>query len=124
MPEFLLFVILIIITEIVLAFFYMFLAGLVYKKTEFDGRSIMKGFLERVFLLIAFCADYPVALTFFGALKLGTRIKHNERDAGETAKFNDYYLIGNLISVLAAFWYAYAWRHIHEIPVLMKLLER
>jgi hypothetical protein len=110
-------VILIVIAEILLSFFYQFLAGFVYKKTEFDLKSVLKGFLERIFLLIAFCENYPVALTFFGALKLGTRIKHNEQNAGETAKFNDYYLIGNLISVLAAFGYTYLWRHIQEIPL-------
>lgn len=101
----------------------MLLASLVYHKSEFDLKSIMKGFLERIFLLIAFSANYQVALTFFAALKLGTRIKHTEINSEETGKFNDYYLIGNMISVLIAFWYTYICKNINQIPLLARMLE-
>lgn len=53
------------------------------------------------FLLIS---NYPHALTLFGALKLGTRLKHTENTSTDEGKkreetYNNYYLIGNLISV-------------------------
>jgi len=123
MPKNLLIIILIFISEIIVAFFYMFLANLLYKKSEFDIKSILKGVFERIFLLITFVANYQIALTFFSALKLATRIKHNESNTSETGRFNDYYLIGNLLSVLIALGYTYVCKNIDQIPILMNLLK-
>jgi len=44
---------------------------------------------------------YTQALTFFSALKLATRLKHEEPKA-DLDGFNDYYLLGNLLSVIVA----------------------
>jgi len=41
-------------------------------------------------------------MTLFSALKLATRLR---REGAEERGFNDYYLMGNLLSVLAAMGY-------------------
>lgn len=62
------------------------------KKT--DKWSIAKGFLERIVLLTGLLTGFPQVLILFGALKIGTRIK-NEHPVS-----NDYYFVGNMVSVL------------------------
>jgi hypothetical protein len=42
------------------------------------SKSIAKGIIERLFLFIALVNDLTSALTFFSALKLATRLKHEE----------------------------------------------
>ena len=101
----------ILICEIVIAFFFAVTAQLFYKKIGFDFRSILKGIVERVFLMIALLNNYPHALTFFSAIKLATRLKHKELPEEEN-KFNDYYLIGNFVSVAAAMGYVYLYQKI------------
>ena len=57
----------------------------------------------------------PHAITFFSALKLATRLKHQETSEKDTEKFNSYYLIGNLISVTVALFYVWIWNHSYAI---------
>ena len=63
-------------------------------------KDVLKGMLERLVLIIGLMAGYPHVITAFGALKIGTRIKSEE-----TKVSNDYFLVGNLISILAAIGY-------------------
>lgn len=100
--NYLMFVIIILIPEIILTFMFSVIAKVVYKKIARDFRSIFKGLNERKFLIIGLITNYPHALTFFSALRLGTHLKHTDSDENE---FNDFYLIGNLISVLVAIVY-------------------
>lgn len=93
-----------IVCEIVIAFCFALTAQLFYKKIGLDIKSIVKGIIERLFLLISLVNNYPHALTFFSALKLATRLKHKE-SPGEENRFNDYYLIGNFVSVAVAMGY-------------------
>lgn len=58
--------------------------------------SILKGILERLFLISGLLFGYPQVIIAFGALKIGTRFQKNSRIS------NDYFLIGNFISLLAA----------------------
>lgn len=102
--NYLIIVSLILVSEIVLAFMFSVISQLFYKKMGFDFKSIFKGIVERMFLMFCLFNDYPHALTFFSALKLGTRLKHEENKASEN-KYNDFYLIGNLISVMIAISY-------------------
>ena len=111
-----------VITETILAFVFSVIAQIYYKKLGIDFKSIFKGLLERLFLTIAFIHDLPSALTFFSALKLATRLKHEE-EKDEHNKFNDYYLLGNLASVTMAIFYAYLYNNINEIPFFIKLLN-
>jgi hypothetical protein len=77
-------------------------------------KSISKGFIERLFLTIFMFNGIPHALTFFSALKLATRLKHDDK-TGEIEKFNSYYLIGNMVSVTVSLLYVYIWNHATDI---------
>jgi hypothetical protein len=72
----------------------------------FHGRSILKGILERGFIVFSLLSGYPQALTLFAALKIGTRIKD------ENPVSNDFYLVGNLISVSLAIFYTMLLQHL------------
>jgi len=106
--------ILIIVSELILAFLFSLIAQQYYKKSEIDMKSISKGFIERLFLTIFMFNGIPHALTFFSALKLATRLKHDDK-TGETEKFNSYYLIGNMVSVTVSLFYVYLWNHAVDI---------
>ena len=77
-----------------------------------DLKSLIKGIIERAFLTISLQYGYPHALTVFSALKLGTRLKRDDKTEDKDIKltskfhFNDFYLIGNFLSVTAAVIYA------------------
>lgn len=60
-------------------------------------KDVLKGMLERLVLIVGLMAGYPHVITAFGALKIGTRISD-----GNNKVSNDYFLVGNLISILAA----------------------
>jgi hypothetical protein len=57
--------------------------------------AIGKGLLERGVLLLGLASGQQSVITFFGAIKLGTRLK----DANQDRISNDYFLIGNIASV-------------------------
>ena len=61
--------------------------------------GVIRGILERAFLYFAMVNGIFHAMTLFGALKIATRIKDDDKVS------NDYFLIGNLISVFAAIGY-------------------
>lgn len=96
--------IIILVTEIILAFIFSVISQVFYKKMGLDFRSIFKGIIERMFLMFCLLNNFPHALTFFSALKLGTRLKHEEVKETEN-KYNDFYLVGNLISVMISIGY-------------------
>lgn len=60
--------------------------------------SFLKGVLERFIIFLGLVTSIPSIITLFGALKLGTRLKENQ----ESKLSNDYFLVGNLTSVLFA----------------------
>ncbi len=60
-------------------------------------RDVLKGILERALLIVGLLNGYPHVITAFAALKIGTRINDTEHKIS-----NDYFLIGNIISLLAA----------------------
>jgi hypothetical protein len=69
-------------------------------KDKISGTSILKGILERTFVIVSLWFNMTGALTLLGALKIATRIKDNEDKVS-----NDFFLIGNLISVLFGIGY-------------------
>ena len=87
-----------------------------------DFKSIFKGALERLFLTISFIHDITAALTFFSALKLATRLKHEEKNEDHN-KFNDYYLLGNLASVTVVILYVYIYQNINTLPFFIKIIS-
>jgi len=84
--------------EVVATLIFYFLTKGFSKKLTVTIAS--RGWLERAFLLVALLKNLPQALILFGALKIGTRLKE-----GENKISNDYFLVGNLISVLLALIY-------------------
>lgn len=58
-----------------------------------------KGILERIVLFSGLVGDYQQILTLFGALKLANRLDAEDK----TDKGRNYFLIGNLVSVLLVF---------------------
>ncbi|MEO9870917.1 hypothetical protein [Ekhidna sp.] len=61
--------------------------------------SVLRGALERGFLYIILLVDLPQGMAFFGALKIATRLKDDDKIS------NDYFLVGNLVSVLIVIGY-------------------
>jgi hypothetical protein len=112
-----------LVCEIILAFLFALIAQVFYKKLGFDFKSIFKGFIERLFLTLFLFHEVLHALTFFSALKLATRLKHNEIN-GEVDSYNDYYLLGNLMSVSVALLYVCLWNQAGAIEAgLDKVLK-
>lgn len=107
--DFLKFVILLIVSECLLGVFYYFITPKSIRKRKIiDYKSLLKGFVERMFLLIALVHNYPHAMTLFGTLKLATRLKRDgEGDKAKEALYNDFYLFGNFISITVAILYSY-----------------
>ena len=70
------------------------------KSSRLSWRGLFKGWVERAILVYALVSGYPQALTFFAALKIATRIKDENRIS------NDFYLIGNILSVCLAILYS------------------
>ncbi|MCC5933358.1 MAG: hypothetical protein LAT75_06895 [Candidatus Cyclonatronum sp.] len=76
---------------------YHFLISKNMNPGEKRGISIFKGVLERLFLITGILLGYPQVIIAFGALKIGTRFRNSEK--GKVS--DDYFLIGNLVSLLA-----------------------
>ena len=109
----------ILVCEIILGFLFSVITQVFYQKTKIDFKSLFKGFIERMFLMLFLFHDHPAALTFFSALKLATRLKHDESSGSDSNKFNDYYLIGNLTSVSIALFYTYLLNQSNNIEILL-----
>ncbi len=64
-------------------------------KLEFHVNiSVVKGMVERLFMFLALVYNFPHAMIAFGAIKIGTRIKLDEKIS------NDYFFLGNMISLI------------------------
>lgn len=72
--------------------------------------SVAKGVLERGVLFVALIADISSILVVFGALKLGTRL-----DTSKNKISNDYFLFGNLSSILVVLIYRSLFNFIQAI---------
>jgi len=75
-------------------------------QNQISLRSVIKGIIERMFLVASFAVGFPQALTVFGALKIATRIKDKDDHVS-----NDYFLIGNIVSVMLAMVYFKVWEN-------------
>ncbi len=108
----LLFTFCVLVGEIVLAFVFSAIAQLFYQRVGLNFKSILKGAVERLFLTISLLCNYPHALTLFSALKLATRLKRKDMDEEIENKFNDFYLVGNMVSVIVAMGYVALFKQI------------
>ena len=123
MSKFIILSILFIGSELLIALVFAVIAQVFYHKIGLDFKSIFKGVIERMFLFISLASGYIEGLTFFSALKLATRLRHHE-GSKDMDGFNDYYLLGNLVSVAVVFGYVYAYIHfdtIHLFQVIARL---
>ncbi len=103
-------ILIIIAVEVGLTIIYTFISPKSSKNQFIDYRSILKGLVERAFITYSLISGFPHALTLFGALKLGTRLKHPDEEKTEEGRkqeslFNDYYILGNFISVSIGIFY-------------------
>lgn len=90
--------------SISILFFYLgseFVAYFVFRRVrkhymgEYGStRPMWNGIIERIFLYLCMLTQVYHGLILFGALKIGTRIKVDDNKVS-----NDYFLIGNMISV-------------------------
>lgn len=94
-----------ICAEILLGIFYYAITPKSIRTTEIDHKSFLKGIVERLFLMVSLINGFPHALTLFGALKLATRLKRDNQDKIKESTYNDFYLVGNFISVMMAILY-------------------
>ncbi len=103
-------ILILILLEIFLTIFYTLITPKEKTVKFLDYKSLVKGLIERGFLTYSLLSGFPHALTLFGALKLGTRLKNGDDDKSEEgrkreAAYNDYYLIGNFVSVALSIFY-------------------
>jgi hypothetical protein len=109
--NFIIYLVGILVLEALLGVFYYLITPKSIRLHKIDYKSLVKGAVERAFLTISLIHNYPHAMTLFGTLKLATRLKRdNEQDKSKEALFNDYYLIGNLISIIMAIFYVYLYK--------------
>lgn len=108
------FIVLFICIEILLGiFYYLITPSSIRKNSLIDLRSLLKGFIERIFLVVSLLNDYPHALTLFGTLKLATRLKREkDEDKINESTFNDFYLFGNFISIIVSIFYVFLFKSI------------
>ena len=68
------------------------------------------GVLERLFLYVGLIQGVEQSLILIGALKIGTRIKNEEDKIS-----NDYFLVGNIVSVLLVFTTIAIWNCLNKL---------
>ena len=71
-------------------------------------KEMFKGFLERIMLSVGIAHGVPTVVILFGALKVATKISIavSDNNKDHVAKHNDYFIVGNLMSVILAIAYA------------------
>ncbi len=104
MPQTISFLVLYLISELIAFFVFRrvrkhFLGG------YGSARPMWNGIIERFFLYLCILTGIYHGFTLFGALKIGTRIKADENKVS-----NDYFLIGNMISVSLVLLTAYIYQ--------------
>lgn len=87
-----------VVGEIVAGFVFYFIRRKYEGKARQGASTLIKGILERFMIFLGLCCDLPTIIVFFGALKLGTRLKEHQ----DSKVSNDYFLIGNVVSATIA----------------------
>ena len=91
--------------EILAFYIYKFLIWFLNREKNMKvDRAVVKGVIERLFLFPSLVYGFPQALIAFGALKIGTRFV---KEANKIS--NDYFYIGNIVSLLIALIYYALW---------------
>ena len=80
-----------------------------YKMKKHEGEIInprFKGVIERLCLVIGISIGVPHVLVAYGALKIGTKLGGQPKNSEDKTK-TEYYLIGNLVSIIIVFLIIY-----------------
>ncbi len=92
-----------------LAFWVFLMLRKKFMQRGFSIRPMILGILERLFLYVGLMQGFGQSLILFGALKIGTRLKNEEDKIS-----NDYFLVGNIISVLLVFSTIAIWNYLNK----------
>lgn len=88
-----------IISELLAAFVFYFVRKKLSKLTSKNTlSSTLKGTLERLVVYIGLAFGFQSIIMLFGALKIATRLKDEDEKIS-----NNYFLIGNFLSILFVF---------------------
>jgi hypothetical protein len=70
--------------------------------------EVFKGIIERLMLSVGVAHGIPTVIIAFGALKVATKLSLSaaDTDQAHVARHNDYFVIGNVLSILFAIIYA------------------
>lgn len=100
MNHFLVYVAVFIVGEMAAAFLFYFIRRSLAKGQDkpVARLAIFKGVLERLVLFVGLVNEFASVLIVFGTLKISTRL-HEDNKCPVT---NDYFLIGNLCTILIA----------------------
>jgi hypothetical protein len=75
------------------------------------AREVFKGIIERIMLSVGIAHGIPTVIIAFGALKVATKLSLSDNDQDRVRSHNDYFLIGNVLSILFAIIYALVATH-------------
>ena len=79
-------------------------------KSETPNSAIIAGMLERFVIFTGLYMGVTQILAMFGALKIGTRVNKDKDDK----KTSEYFVVGNLLSVLLALAYNWIYIRLHH----------
>jgi hypothetical protein len=105
MSKIALFIAILLVGEAVAYFVFLFVKRIFESGWQWRiDMQTAKGWLERTFLFLCLAYNLPHALIAFGAIKIGTRVNNNGNKVS-----NDYFFIGNMISLLLVVLYYAVW---------------
>ncbi len=108
------FFIILLCGEVILAGLFVIINLLLKNSPKlFSWKSVIKGVLERLVMFFALVQGFDNIIMFFAAIKLGTRLKQDE----ETPISNEYFLIGNLVSIGSVITYNFLFNLENWLPV-------
>lgn len=88
------------------------------KRWKVRAIEIFKGVLERFVVCVGLLMQYQGVLTLYAALKLGNRLRHEESSDDmsddQSNRITNYFLIGNLLSILLCLLYIAVAKAWHE----------
>lgn len=84
---------------------------------ESEISPVLKGIIERLCLTLGLSLGFQSILVVFGALKIGTRLSPTNRKKVA----NDYFLLGNLISIMTSLLIYYTFSAHDLINLLLYL---
>jgi hypothetical protein len=81
------------------------------------AREVFKGVLERLMISIGLAHGIITIIIAFGALKVATKLSlsASDQEPDQVQTHNDYFLVGNVMSLIFAMAYALIAVHLHMV---------